>query len=80
MPARNGGKIPQLKNCGLDSRKIADDYPDLNLTQNMSAGNTGYHSVNGLVPNRDIASNMGNVKMNATIDQIHVDQLMEIFR
>ena len=41
----------------------------------MSSGNTGYHSADTTVPNRDIVSALDNPTMASTANQIHVDQL-----
>ena len=56
----------------------ADDYHGLNITQKLSAENTGYHSANDMVPNGDIASALDNLEMTAIEDQSHMDQLMAI--
>ena len=72
----NGGKILRLNKHGLDL-KIANEYHDLKLNQNLSARNTGYHSSNYVVPNGDIASALDNLSMVATADQRHIHQLME---
>ena len=62
-----------MEKCGLDSRFIfADEYHDLNLTQKLSAGDTGYKSVNYVLPKRDVISTLYNLVMDATVDHIHV--------
>ena len=56
---------------------LVEYYHNLKLTQNLSEGQTGYHSVNAVVSNGGIASALSNLAMPATEDQIHVDHLME---
>ena len=55
---------------------FADKYHDLNLTQNLSEGQTGYHSVSAVVPTRDITSKFDNPTMAVTAEQIHIYQPM----
>ena len=40
---------------------FADDYHNFNLTQKLSAGQTGYHSANAMVLTRDIAYLLDNL-------------------
>ena len=70
-------KIPRENKRGLDSRFFADKYHDLKLTTNNSAGNIVYHSVDNVVPNGDIASELDNLEMAETAEKSHADQLME---
>ena len=51
-----------LKKC------FADEYHDLKLTHEPSAGHTGYHSKNDVVPTGDIPSALDNLVMAATAD------------
>ena len=44
---------------------ISDEYHDLNITQNMSGRNIGYHSANDVVLNRGITSAQDNLEMAA---------------
>ena len=55
---------------------FADKYHLLKLTQKLSAGNTRYHSVNVVVPTKDIASALDNLTLATTMDNIHMDQMM----
>ena len=55
---------------------FADEYHSLKLTQKLSAGQTGYHSANVVVPTRDKTSALDNLALSATADQIQVDQMM----
>ena len=56
---------------------FTDEYHKLKITQKPSAGNTGYHSANALVPNGDIAYEMDNLTTDATTDYIHVYNIIE---
>ena len=56
---------------------FADEHHDLKLTQKLNALNIGYHSANVVVLIGYIASAMYNLTMAATVDQNHVDQIME---
>ena len=55
-------------------------YHDLNITKKLSAGQTGYQSVNDVVLPGEIASALKNLALAATAYQSHVDQLMEKIR
>ena len=59
---------------------FAKKYRNLKLTLKLSAGTTEYHSINGVVPNRYNAFTLENLAMAATLEQIHVDQLMTTTR
>ena len=51
----------------------ADKYHDLKLTQNLSAGVTGYQRANDVVPNGEISFTLDNLAMDATVEQDHLD-------
>ena len=51
---------------------FTDKYHDLNLTQNPSAGQTGYT----VVPTEDIVSVLNRLTMAATADIVHINQVM----
>ena len=76
MPASNGGKSREQKTWIGFKHFFVDEYHDLNITHNMSAGQMGYHSVNDVVPTGDITSALDNLEMYATAEQSHVDHDM----
>ena len=55
---------------------FANEYHDLNLTQNLSVVHRGYHSVNAVVPTGDIVSTLDNLAADATEEQSHVVQIV----
>ena len=55
---------------------FADKYHDLNISQNLSVGQTRYHSANDVVSIMGIASALDNLTLYATLEHIHMDQLV----
>ena len=59
---------------------FAEKYHDLKLVQTLGKGQTGYHSTNSVVPTGYTASALNNLKMAATSDQSHANQMMVTIR
>ena len=70
-------KSSQRTNMDWVQYFFTDEYHDLKLTHNMSAGQTGYHTANSVVPTGDTTSTLDKLEMDATTDQNHVDQMMK---
>ena len=62
-------KVRDKTNVDWIQEMFVDKYHDLNLTWNLSAENTGYHSANAVVSNRDIVSTLDNLEMDSTTEQ-----------
>ena len=52
---------------------FVDEYHDLDITQNLKAGQMRYHIENAVVLTKEIGYVLDNLEMAATADQIHVD-------
>ena len=70
-------KIPQTNERGLGSRSFAEKYHNLNLNQKLSAGQTGHHRANTVVPTGDISFTLNNLTLSTTTEHSHVDHLAE---
>ena len=74
VPENNGRKILQTKKTWIVLKEFfADKYHKINLTQKLSAGQTGYHSANSVVPTGVIASLLNNLTFSTTVEQSHLD-------
>ena len=73
MPPRNGVNIPQTKKMWIGfKKKFADKYHEPDITHNLSAVQTVYHSANSVVPTGVITCALDKMTMAAAADQSHV--------
>ena len=74
---KEGRKIPANEQMWIGSNKFfADEYYNLKLTQNLSSGQRGYHSMNAVVPTGDIDSALYKTGFDSTADQIQIKQMV----